>query len=129
MMKQYRYTSRDYKFSEPTIDATNGTSNHNIKEEISEKPERNISTLGPENIDNLDLFFTLLLKNLTSKERDILLNKLINTDWENNKLEDHLSELINKKKSDENLKKSLDYEYFLWDFNNWKNYFLAENTD
>ena len=40
-------------------------------------------------------------------------------------LENQLKELINKRKSNESeFKIALNYEYFLWDFNNWKNYFL-----
>ncbi len=75
-----------------------------------------------------DFFLTLLLKSLSNQERYLLLNKLLTMDWENpdDNLNNYLRELIEKNNSDEELKKTLDYEYFLWDFNNWKNFFLSK---
>ena len=96
------------------------------EEKIEEKQFRLHTTLGKDDMEDLDLFLILLLKNLTQDERFILLNKLIKLDWENSddNLQSQLQELIDKKTTDEDLKKTLDYESFLWDISNWKNFFL-----
>lgn len=96
--------------------------------EISEKQEKLCSkNSSDENMTDIDFFLTLILKNLSNEERFLLLNKLLTMDWDdpNNDLSTYLTELISKKKTDEELKETLNYEYFLWDFNNWKNFFLS----
>lgn len=101
----------------------------NKKNELFEKHGKKFKNNPDEKMTNIDIFLTLILKNLSQDERFLLLNKLLTMDWDNpnNDLSTYLSELINKKKTDEELKETLDYEYFLWDFNNWKNYFLTGN--
>ena len=118
--------------------ANNGvrtTTNYDIKSlfdknkrEQIEKRKKLLSDNGTKSMDDTDIFLTLLLKNLTANERFILLSKLVTIDWDNpdDSIDNHFMELINKEKNDEELKKSLEYEYFLWDFNNWKNYFLSK---
>ena len=101
------------------------------KREFLEKQKNLLTGIGTDKMDDTDFFLTLLLKNLTANERFMLLNKLLNIDWDNpdDSLENHITELINKKKDDEELKKTLEYEYFLWDFKNWKNYFLSHEKE
>ena len=96
------------------------------EEKIEEKQFRLHTTLGKDDMEDLDIFLILLLKNLTQDERFILLNKLIKLDWENSddNLQSHLQELIDKKTTDEDLKNTLDYESFLWDISIWKIFFL-----
>ena len=99
------------------------------KAEISEKQKQFLPTFeSGKKMDNLDFFLTILIKNLNPNERFLLLNKLLTMNWDNpdDEINNYLQELINKKKSEEELKKTLDYEYFIWDFNNWKNFFLSE---
>ena len=95
-------------------------------EEKIEEKQYKLRTIGKDDMEDLDIFLILLLKNLTQDERFILLNKLLKLDWDNSddNLQFQLQELINKKTTDEDLKKTLDYESFLWDISNWKNFFL-----
>ena len=99
------------------------------KHEITEKQLKYYPKFESEKkMTDADFFLTLLLKNLSSDERFLLLNKLLTLNWDeaDEDLSNYLTELINKKKTDAELKESLDYEYFLLDFNNWKNYFLSQ---
>lgn len=130
MLNDFNILNNNHIKKDSKIDTMNNKSFNDRKGEISEKQNKISNGTVSDSMDNLDLFFTLLLKNFNSNERKLLLNKLLSIDWENSEenLEHHLKELINKKKSDDELKKSLDYEYFLWDFNNWKNYFLADDS-
>ena len=116
----------------PTVDVPETRSTINSSKKLS-KAKNELSTKEQEQLesdyrDNLDIFFTLLLKNFSSKERYLLLNKLLTMKWSNpnEDLDSQLAEL--KKSSESESKQSVDYEYFLWDFNNWKNFFLSENT-
>ena len=100
------------------------------KQEISEKQNKFYHKFeSDKKMTDADFFLTLLLKNLNADERFILLNKLLTLNWDeaDQELNNYIMELLSKKKTDEELKESLDYEYFLWDFNNWKNYFLSQN--
>ena len=127
MLKQFNYLNGFAK-KESNIDSKIQKLYQINKEKITEKQKELSSKFDTESND-LDMFFTLLLKNLTSKERYLLLSKLLNIDWDSpdETLESYLQELINKRKdNDEELKKTLNYEYFLWDFNNWKNFFLSD---
>lgn len=95
---------------------------------ITEIHNQRSTNVGPDSMDDLNTFFTLLLKSLTPKERIILLHKLLNIDWENPDLESQLKEIIDMKKDDdEEFKKTLNYDYFSWNFNNWKNFFLSDD--
>ena len=99
----------------------------NKRKELFEKHGKKLKNSPDEKMINMDFFLTLILKNLSNEERFLLLNKLLTMNWDdpNNDLSNYLAELINKKKTDEELKETLNYEYFLWDFNNWKNFFLT----
>lgn len=101
------------------------------KEKITKEEKKIRSKIEPDYRDNLDTFFTLLLKNFSSKERYLLLQKILSMKWSNpnEDFESQHTDLTNENQSDDELKKSLDYESFLWEFNNWKNYFLAEETN
>jgi hypothetical protein len=129
MLKTFDHASNGYysKQSKNNSDSRKNSAINNDKKinkqmkmtmngELSESHETNV-------------FLTLLLKNLTFQERLLLLNKLLDIDWanpdDNDSLDNFLQELINTKKTEEDLKKTLDYEYFLWDLKNWKNYFLS----
>ena len=131
MLKQFNYTSDVLSSSKADFKPDFTPIIPKNKREIIEKQNNLLTSIGTDKMDDMDIFLTLVLKNLSANERFLLLNKLLNMDWDNadDTLEKHLSELINKKKSDEELKKTLDYEYFLWDFKNWKNYFLSESKD
>lgn len=131
MLKQENYPKVD--FSETvSVPETKTFKSCKDRQKVKNKTSIKIkSKLENDYQDNMDIFLTLLLKNFTSKERYQLLNKLLTMSWCNpeENLENQLTELINKKKNnDKELKQSLDYEYFLFDFKNWKNYFLSEQN-
>ena len=79
-----------------------------------------------EEMESIDIFLILILKNLNQQERYLLLKNLLNMAWDNSNeiFETRLQDYINKKANDEDFKESFDFQSFEWNFNNWKNYFL-----
>ena len=129
MLKSYKYSINGYIQNESSNNSKIQKNSCNKKEKITEKHKTKSSKSDSDSMDNLDTFFTLLLKTLTPKERFLLLNKLLSVDWDNpeESLEKYLKELIDQKKdNEEELKKTLGYDNFLWSFNNWKKFFLSD---
>jgi len=129
MLKHMNYPYNDNRNTENKNNSKFKTISNVKKDEIIAKQKRHFPNHGSDNMPDVDFFLTLLLKNLSSEERFLLLNKLLALNWDqpDEDLNNYLQYLISKKKSDEDLKETLEYEYFLWDFNNWKNYFLQQS--
>ena len=134
MLSQINYINNNYSIKEPKNKNEATKVLDDSQEENTEKYVRIFQNSKPgsdKKMVNTDFFLTLLLKSLSNQERFILLNKLLSMDWDSpdETLNNYLAELIEKKKSDEELKETLDFEYFLWDFNNWKNFFLSSKDE
>lgn len=112
MLKQFNFQNHKISKSVSSINSANDNDNDEKKGEK----------------DGLDIFLTLLLKNFSSKERYLLLNKLLTINWSNTDeyLENYLQDSVTENdNSNEKFNISTEYDQFLWDFNNWKNYFIS----
>ena len=124
----------DYFNNNPFSKGDNSTPiNHSIhnklKREVQEHRKDLPSTSDTDQNKDLDIFFTLILKNLEPSERSLLLNLLLNINWDDPdfSLDKHIKDLIKRKNPDENTQNTYEYDQFLWQFKNWKNYFSSKN--
>ena len=129
MLKNFDYSNNN-SFSKGDSPTPINQSIHNkLRKDVQERRKDLPSTTDTDQKDDLDIFFTLILKNLDPSERTLLLNILLNINWDDPdfSLDKHIKELIKRKNPDDTTQRTYEYDQFLWQFKNWKNFFSSKN--
>ena len=129
MLKNFNYSNNN-SFSKGDNSTPINHSMHNkLRRDVQEHRKDLPATTETDQKEDLDIFFTLILKNLDPSERSLLLNLLLNINWDDPdfSLDKHIKDLIKRKNPDENTQNTYEYDQFLWQFKNWKNYFSSKN--